>query len=176
MRGVRSLVLIGTLMMVMTACGDDDSGVAIDGVWARATTPTASSGAVYMNLTSADGDALIGVAVDDSIAAGIALHQTVTSDMHDDMGDDMADMHESMSDEEIAAMDSMETAGTMTMVPIERLAIESGAAVALEPGGYHVMMTDLTAPLEVGQAFDLTLTFETAGEVVVEVEVRQDAP
>jgi copper(I)-binding protein len=176
MRGVKAVALIGALMLVVVGCGDDDPGVGIDAVWARATTPTATSGAVYMNLTSAEGDALIGVAVDDSIAAGIALHQTVTSDMHDDMGDDMAEMHESMSEEEIAAMESMETSGAMTMVAIERLAIESGTSVSLEPGGYHVMMTDLAAPLEVGQTFDLTLTFETAGEMIVEVEVREDAP
>jgi periplasmic copper chaperone A len=176
MRGVKAVALIGALIMVVAACGDDDGAVSVDAVWARATTPTANSGAVYMNLASSDGDVLVGVAVDDAIARGIAVHQTVTSDMHDDMGDEMADMHEGMSEEEIAAMESMETAGAMTMMPIARLAIDPGASVSLEPGGYHVMMTDLASPLEAGQTFDLTLTFETAGEVVVEVEVRQDAP
>ncbi|MFZ8900881.1 MAG: copper chaperone PCu(A)C [Ilumatobacteraceae bacterium] len=46
----------------------------------------------------------------------------------------------------------------------------------LKPGGYHVMIFDLVAPLEIGQTFDVTLTFEKAGDVIVPVEVREDAP
>ena len=38
------------------------------------------------------------------------------------------------------------------------------------------MLVDLAAPLEEGETFELTLTFATAGEETVSVEVRSDAP
>ena len=42
----------------------------------------------------------------------------------------------------------------------------------LAPGGYHVMLMGLKAPLKEGQSFPLTLTFEHAGKVEVEVMVE----
>ena len=53
--------------------------------------------------------------------------------------------------------------------------VEAEYAV-LEPGGYHIMLLDISTPLELGETFDVTLTFENAGEQVVEVEVREEAP
>jgi copper(I)-binding protein len=109
-----------------------------------------------MDLRSADGDALIGVTVDSSIAGMVGIHQTVM--MSDEMGDDSS------------------TGGAMTMDQVEQIAIPAGGSVALEPGGFHIMMMGLAGPLAVGETFDLTLQFETVGEVVVQVEVREDAP
>ena len=47
-----------------------------------------------------------------------------------------------------------------------------GERVALEPGSYHVMLIGVQETLEPGQAVGLRLTFEKAGEVEVEAEVR----
>ena len=44
--------------------------------------------------------------------------------------------------------------------------------VALRPGGMHVMLLGLTAPLKAGDRFPLTLTFERAGRTTLEVEVK----
>jgi copper(I)-binding protein len=38
------------------------------------------------------------------------------------------------------------------------------------------MLVDLADPLEEGERFDLTLTFDGADDLVVDVEVRLDAP
>jgi len=38
------------------------------------------------------------------------------------------------------------------------------------------MLFDLVAPLELGQTFEVTLTFANAGEIVVTAEVRDEAP
>jgi copper(I)-binding protein len=171
MRGRRAAATAVVLMLIAVACGDDaDAGVVVEGVWARATAPSQTSGAVYMQLSSADGDALIGVDVADSIAGSIAMHETSMEDMHEDMDDDM---HEGMTDEEA---ESMTMTMTMTMLPVSEISVPAGKSVALEPGGFHVMMTDLVEPLVAGQVFDLTLQFEGGGDVVVEVEVREDAP
>ena len=61
--------------------------------------------------------------------------------------------------------------------PLEqRGAAAAGKAVALKPGGLHVMLMDLKKPLESGSKFPLTLKFERAGEVTVEVDVQPNPP
>lgn len=55
---------------------------------------------------------------------------------------------------------------------VEAIPVESGAATVLRPGGLHIMLTGLKAPLKEGGRFPLTLTFEKAGTVDVEVVVR----
>lgn len=63
--------------------------------------------------------------------------------------------------------------GTMRMRALDKgLAIAPGASVELKPGGYHLMLVDLKQPLKEGQRFKATLTFEKAGPVPVEFEVR----
>jgi copper(I)-binding protein len=66
--------------------------------------------------------------------------------------------------------------GQMTMRPIDSLELPAGEAVTLEPGGYHIMLIDLVAPLETGQEIEVTLTFENAGERTITVPVQDDAP
>lgn len=64
----------------------------------------------------------------------------------------------------------------MRMRPIEALDIPAGATVELKPGGRHVMFMGLAQPLKVGTSFPLTLRFEKAGEVKVDVQVAAQAP
>jgi len=62
--------------------------------------------------------------------------------------------------------------GVMTMRPVEGgLAIPPGKTVALAPGGYHLMMLGLKAPLKQGQSVPVTLTFEKAGAVKLFLDV-----
>jgi copper(I)-binding protein len=42
----------------------------------------------------------------------------------------------------------------------------------LKPGGFHIMMMDLKAPIALGETVSLTLTFEKAGEVTIEAPVK----
>lgn len=51
------------------------------------------------------------------------------------------------------------------------LPIPAGETVTLAPGGYHVMFMDLAGPLAEGDAIDLTLRFERAGEVALTMPV-----
>lgn len=57
--------------------------------------------------------------------------------------------------------------GVMRMRPVEAVDVPAHGAAMLEPGGIHVMLIGLKAPLEEGQSFTLTLTFEHAGEVEI---------
>jgi|SRR5579883_2364025 len=63
--------------------------------------------------------------------------------------------------------------GVMTMRPLEQgLVIEPGKTVKLSPGGLHLMLLDLKAPLKQGERVPVTLEFEKAGNVSVMFDVR----
>jgi copper(I)-binding protein len=72
----------------------------------------------------------------------------------------------------VALHESVGDGTTMTMRPVEEIAIPAGGEAILEPGGYHVMLTDLKQPLEEGDTFKVTLTFKEAGSVDMDVTVR----
>lgn len=55
---------------------------------------------------------------------------------------------------------------------LEAVEVGPGQTVELKSGGRHVMLFGLTTPLNEGDAFPLTLHFERAGAVTVEVAVR----
>lgn len=60
----------------------------------------------------------------------------------------------------------------MHMRKVDQIPVSAGGTTELAPGGYHVMLMDLVNPLEPGQSVALTLTFEKAGELTVNAEVR----
>lgn len=49
----------------------------------------------------------------------------------------------------------------------------AGGSVSLEPGGKHIMLINLKQELKPDEKISLTLNFEKAGPLTVEVEVRQ---
>lgn len=62
--------------------------------------------------------------------------------------------------------------GMTGMHPVGSIPIRAGQTVALEPGGFHIMLDDLTEDLQPGGTFQLTLTFEQTGPVTTLVDVR----
>ena len=61
--------------------------------------------------------------------------------------------------------------GVVEMRRIDALPLDTGASVELTPGGTHVMLVGLAAPLVAGAKIELTLVFATAGMVTIEVPV-----
>ena len=61
--------------------------------------------------------------------------------------------------------------GVMKMGAIDKVAVPAGKSVELKPGGYHVMLVDVVAPLKEGDTVPLKLTFEdkTGKKQTVEV-------
>ena len=57
------------------------------------------------------------------------------------------------------------------MLKIEALEVPAKGEAALKSGGDHVMLFEAAKPLKVGDSFPLTLTFEKAGAVEIEVTV-----
>jgi copper(I)-binding protein len=62
--------------------------------------------------------------------------------------------------------------GISSMKPVSEVDVPAGGSVSFDPGNYHVMLVGLHRDLNVGDRFDLTLTFKQAGAVKVSVEVR----
>ncbi|SDH84028.1 copper chaperone PCu(A)C [Roseospirillum parvum] len=61
--------------------------------------------------------------------------------------------------------------GVMRMRAVPFMEIPAGSTTALKPGGLHVMLIDLKAPLKEGSLIPLSLTFEHGGTVDIEVPV-----
>ena len=53
--------------------------------------------------------------------------------------------------------------------------LPAGASVTLEPGGLHLMFMGLNGPLVEGQSFPVTLTFEKAGQVTIDMPIAASA-
>ena len=63
--------------------------------------------------------------------------------------------------------------GVMEMRELkDGLPVPANGTVKLEPNSYHLMFTDLKKPLQEGEAFSGTLTFEKAGTIDVTFEVE----
>ena len=71
----------------------------------------------------------------------------------------MVMVHETMEEDGVAKM--REVGGT----------IPSGARLEMTPGGTHIMLMGLTAPLKEGDTLDLTISFEKAGPAEVKALV-----
>jgi copper(I)-binding protein len=74
---------------------------------------------------------------------------------------------------DVQVHETTESADGMGMQEVEKIEIPAGATVQLEPGGYHIMlmMPDMEQVV-VGETVEITLTFEGAGDLVVQAEVR----
>ena len=58
--------------------------------------------------------------------------------------------------------------GVMRMRQVEGgIPVPAGGTVTLAPGGFHIMLIGLKAPLHAGQAYDVTLDFRHAGPMTI---------
>lgn len=110
-------------------------------VWARATMPGQTAGAAYLRLASPGDDTLL--AVESPAAATVELHEIRRGE------DGMA---------------------RMQALP-GGIAIPAGGTVDLKPGGLHIMLIGLHAPLRKGQRLPLTLILARGGRLAVEADI-----
>lgn len=152
----------GLLLAAVAACGGGDSlgELSITGAWTRPTPEGSSLAAVYMNIASPVDDELLEVS--SAVAANASIHASVA-------GDSDASAHDHAGHQHSGSGSEMSMTNTT-------LVLEADDVVALAPGGFHVMLEDLEAPLIEGETFELTLTFRQAGERRVVVEVATNQP
>lgn len=60
---------------------------------------------------------------------------------------------------------------TLRMRPVAAIGLPPGRRVDLHPGGLHIMLTGLKGALKKGSSFPLTLEFQKAGRITVDVPV-----
>ncbi|MFP4262786.1 MAG: copper chaperone PCu(A)C [Halomonas sp.] len=63
--------------------------------------------------------------------------------------------------------------GVMQMRQVEAIPVPAGEGARLAPGGYHLMLIDLEAPLREGDEVALTLTFDDGETLEVTAPVRR---
>ncbi|MEW2919348.1 copper chaperone PCu(A)C [Ruegeria sp. ANG10] len=123
--------------------------IAVDDAYARSAGKTAKAGAAFMMIknTGETDDRLVGVESDASARVELHTH-------------------------------NIDENGVAQMIHVEEgFVIPAGETHMLKRGGDHVMFMGLTAPFEQGGTVPVTLIFEKAGEIEIEVPVdleRQD--
>ena len=114
--------------------------------WARMTVPGQPSGAAYLKLQNTGGAADRLVGASTPAADHVELH-------------------------------SMNMDGNvMRMREESAIDVAPGQTVELKPGAAHMMLIGLKAPLKAGGMVPMTLKFEKAGEVKVDVKIEELAP
>jgi periplasmic copper chaperone A len=160
-------ILLVAVVLTLTACSDPSTeapgaastitspapaqptsqtqSLVISQPWARPTAPGTPVGVVYLAITNHSMNPDRLLSARSSVAGSVELHATTTDD------------------------------GVMRMRPVEALEVLPHQTVALTPGGLHLMLLELAAPLVAGDRFPVTLHFETAGDIAVDVAVGDGA-
>jgi uncharacterized protein YcnI len=116
--------------------------ISISAPWSRATPGGARVGGGYLSIRNSGKEADRLIAVSSAVATSVDVHEMTMKD------------------------------GVMTMRPVEGgLVIAPGQTVVLSPGGFHLMLMGLKEPLQQGHAVGITLEFEKAGKVAVDLDV-----
>ena len=143
---VRRLFLAAAVSMLAVPSMAQDyklGSLEITTPWTRATAPTARTGGGFMTITNK------GTTADRLISA----RSTVS---------DKVEIHEMQMDGSVMRMREL----------AKGLDIPPGATVMLKPGGYHIMFMELKAPLAKDAKVPVTLVFEKAGSIDVQLDVQ----
>lgn len=119
-----------------------EAEVAVEKQWARASIGTARPAAAYLTIRNAGDQPVSLTGLRSKVAGKAEVHASTTG-----------------------------ANGVSTMAPAGDIEIAPGEAVTLEPGGLHIMLMNLTAPLTEGGVVPLVLEFEDGTEVTVEIPV-----
>lgn len=169
-----ALALFAGSALVASACSSSGSSsstfkgknIVVSNVWARESAGAADNGAVYLTIENTSGtvDKLFSASVPQAFAKSASIHATVVSD-----GTTVATVAGGSSSSTTMGSDS---ASLMSMKEVASVTIPANGSVTFEPGGYHIMLTGLAAPLKNGQKFDLNLGFLNAGVIKVTATVK----
>jgi copper(I)-binding protein len=137
--------------LILTGCGDSNEAVhrqpivslgSIEIYDAYAPAPAAPDvGSLYFTVINAGSESDTLTAIETSVGLNATLHGMV------------------------------DEGGTMRMHPTGPVPIAAGGTLRLDPGGYHVMLTGLLQPPQVGDTMDVSLTFSRASRISFSVPV-----
>ena len=143
----RALLMLGLALAVapLALIADDHGRMAlkVEQPWARATPGNAPNGAAYLKVVNQ------GQQMDRLVGATSPVSRKVELHTHTMEG------------------------GMMRMRQVSAVEVHPGETAVFQPGGNHIMLIDLKAPLKEGESFPLTLVFDEAGQVTTEVTVQE---
>lgn len=142
----RFAVLVAAVLVAAVGCSAAGSGggaITVEGAWARPSMGMERAGAAYMVIRNGTDAADALVGASSPAATTVEIHETTAAE-----------------------------SGAMAMHPVERIELPAGGSATLEPGGYHLMLIDLTGELMAGETIEVTLEFEQADPITVTAEVR----
>lgn len=152
---VLSLCFAGCLLTVAPSAGGAEmnrpASIQVEDAWARQAPmmppmgqmgASTGNGAIYVTLRNEGSGADALLGATSTAAEDVELHETIRD------GD------------------------VMRMRPVAKLEIPAGAALEMKPGGIHIMLINLRRGLRPGDRVPVTLTFEHAAPVSLEVQVR----
>jgi copper(I)-binding protein len=131
------------IAMPAFAYGQAKGDIEVRHPWSRATPPGAKVGVAYMEIHNRASRP------DRLLSATSAAAKRV-------------EMHVTQRDGEVTKMRQ-----------VQSFEVPARERYALRPGGSHLMLVELVRPLKQGERFSITLRFERARELEVELEVQE---
>ena len=138
----KTFISTAAVATVMMTANAFAGDITIDAPWARASAGMAKAGAAFMAITNPNSHDHTLINAATDVAKRVELHTHTMVD------------------------------GVMKMRQVEGgINVPAGETVMLQPGGYHVMLMGLNAPLKEGSSFPLTLTFTGDRTLTIDVKV-----
>ena len=135
--------ILSIAVILLSACAPSSGALTVNETWARPAFK-GDNGAVYFVIEN-------GTDVDNAL---VSASTEIASN---------AEAHMSMMNDQ----------GVASMQMQEAVQVPADDSVTFKPGGLHIMLVDLKQDLKVGDTFMLTLQFEKAGKITVQVEVKE---
>jgi len=145
-RSVAGLIALVAVGLVGLGRASTAGEVRIEGAWVREAPPGAGSLAVFLTVVNRSAQPVRLVGATSPAARAVALHRT------------------------------REEAGLMRMDPVATIEIPPNGRAVLAPGGFHLMLVEPVRRFVAGDTLSLTLVFEPASRLSLEVPVRTAPP
>lgn len=136
----------GNSTAITSACDQSPAGrVTVVDSWVRPAPEGRAMSAAYLTVCNRSDNNAVLIGVEANVAQAVELHET-----------------------------TRDRDGVASMAPVDRIEIAPGESVSLEPGGAHIMLIGVKEPIATGESIDVTLQFEAAPPIALNVTARGD--
>lgn len=143
MRSIFFSALLSATASLLSINALAGNSITIENAYARAVPPMATNSGAFMRLHN-------------QTNKDIALVEAVSS------VSEITELHTHINDD-----------GVMRMRKVDKIVVPANGSVALEPGSYHVMLIELTQPLNVDDEVVTTLKFDDGSEQTIGFKARK---
>ena len=144
MKNTKLISVLLLAVLLVSACGGSSDDVTVRDAWTRPAS-AGDNGAAYFIIENGTGADDTLLSVSSEIASAAEIHLSMMMD-----------------------------GGMMSMQKQESVPVPAKGIVEFKPGGLHIMFIGLTRDLKVGEAITLMLYFEKAGELILQIKVKEN--